>query len=219
MKALVALLMLVACAAARADATGAAADACAAFARRELVRDGASVEKVVIDRDRDLVLQRYGHGVGRQRVGAILSGNGAVAYGATPGIELSFVCLLAGGSKPLFFHWTPRRDASALAQCTRSAAQRDAGPRSCLESLLLLEERELTRLYAARLYEARERDAADGGTRAYQAYAASNRAWREYRDAECARRSAAPAAGQDAADVVLACKVELTRLRAAEMRR
>ena len=219
MKALLALLALAAPAAAFADATGAAADACAAFARRELTRDGASVEKVVIDRDRDLVLQRYARGVGRQRVGAILSGNGAVAYGATPGIELSFVCLLADAQKPLFFHWAPRRDASALAQCSRSAAQRDAGPRRCLESLLLLEERELARLYAARLQEARERDAAAGGTRAYQAYAASNMAWREYRDAECARRSARAAPGHEPGDVQLACKVELSRLRAAEMRR
>ena len=211
--------MLAAPAVALADATDAALRACRGYAQRELARGGAGVEKVVIDRDRDLVLQRYARGVGSQRVRAILSGNGAVVYGATPGIELSFVCLLAGGDKPLFFHWVPRRDASALAQCTRSAAPRDAGPRPCLESLLLLEERELARLYAARLYEAREHDAADGGTRAYQAYGASNKAWREYRDAECARRSANAAAGRNPGEVLLACKVELSRLRAAEMRR
>jgi len=217
MKALLALLVLAAPALALADATDAALLACRGYAQRELARDGQGAAKVVIDRDRDLVLQRYARSVGTQRVSAILSGNGAVVYGATPGIELSFVCLLAQ-KRPLFFHWVPRRDASALAQCTRGATQ-DAGPRPCLESVLLLEERELARLYAARLYEARERDAAASGTRAYQAYEASNKAWRGYRDAECARRSAHAAPGREPDDVLLACKIELSRLRAAEMRR
>jgi uncharacterized protein YecT (DUF1311 family) len=219
MKVLVALLMLSAPTAALADATGAAADACRAYARHELTRDGATIEDVVIERDRDLALQRYGRSVGTQRVGAILSGKGAVVYPSTPGIELSFVCLLARDGRPVFFHWIPRRDASALTQCTRSEALRSAGPRSCLEGLLAVEERDLTQLYGARLQQARERDAAAGGERAYRVLSSSNKAWREYRDAECARRGASPAAGQDAADLVLACEVELTRLRAAEMRR
>jgi uncharacterized protein YecT (DUF1311 family) len=218
MKALLALLMLAAPAAALADATDAALLACRAHAQRELARDAQVSAKVDLDRDRDLVLQRYAGRVGSQRVSEILSGNGAVVYRATPAIELSFICLLAANKRPLFFYWLPRRDASALAQCTRDTPP-DAGPRPCLETLLALEERELAQLYAARLHQARERDAAAGGTQAYQAYEASNNAWREYRDAECARRSAHAAAGREPADVLLACRIELSRLRVAEMRR
>lgn len=215
MKALFALALLAAPAAALADAAGAAADACRAYARQEIARGGARVEDVVIERDGDLALQRYGRGVGRQRVDAVLTGNGAVVYEATPGIELSFVCLLAPKSRPVFFHWLPRRNAPALAQCRRSAALR-AGARACLEKLLLVEERELARLYTERLQDARTRDAAAGGDSAYRALTESNRAWRDYRDAECARRAGR---GREAADAVLACKVELSRLRGAEMRR
>ena len=218
MKAILALIMLAAPAVALADATDAALLACRGHAQRELARDGPGSARVEIDRDRHLVLQRYAGRVGSQRVSEILSGNGAVVYQATPAIELSFVCLLAAHRRPLFFYWLPRRDASALVQCTRGAPP-DAGPRPCLESLLALEERELAQLYAARLHQARERDAAAGGSRAYRDYEASNKAWREYRDAECARRSANAAHGREPGEVLLACKVELSRLRAAEMRR
>lgn len=218
MRTLLALALLAAPAVALAGAAGDAADACRAYARNELERGGARVEDVVIDRDRDLLLQHYGRAVGRQRVDAVLTGNGAVVYEATPGVELSFVCLLAPKARPVFFHWLPRRNAPALAQCRRSAALR-AGPHACLEKLLLVEERELARLYTERLQDARARDAAAGGDSAYRALSESNRAWREYRDAECARRAARGGTHRDAANISLACKVELSRLRGAEMRR
>jgi uncharacterized protein YecT (DUF1311 family) len=217
-KGLLALLCLALPAVALAQYSGPAIDACRGYAKRELSRDGARVKDVAFDADRDLLLERSTRKIGSQSVHSILSGNGAVVYETTPSIELSFVCLLATEKKPLFFYWVPRRHRSALAQCTRSEALR-AGPRRCLEDLLQVEERELSQLYAARLFEARERDAADGGAQAYAAYSHANKAWLEYRNAECARRSVNAAAGQDPNDVRLACLVELSRLRAAEMRR
>jgi uncharacterized protein YecT (DUF1311 family) len=217
-KALLALLCLALPAAALAQYSGPAIDACRSYAKRELTRDGARIKDVAFDADRDLLLERYARKIGSQRVHSILSGNGAIVYQTTPSIELSFVCLLATEKKPVFFFWVPRRHRSALAQCTRSEALR-AGPRRCLESLLQLEERELTQRYAERLQEARERAAAQGHQQAYQAYERSNKAWLEYRNAECARRSVNAGADQDPNDVRLACLIELSRLRAAEMRR
>ncbi len=218
MKALLALLCLALPAAALAQYSGPAIDACRSYAKRELTRDGARIQDVAFDADRDLLLERTTRKLGSQTVQSILSGNGAVVYEATPSVELSFVCLLASETKPVFFYWVPRRYRSALAQCTRSEALR-AGPRPCLEGLLQLEERDLTQLYAMRLQEARERGAAAGHEQAYDAYSRSNKAWLEYRNAECARRSVNAAADRDPNDVRLACLIELSRLRAAEMRR
>jgi uncharacterized protein YecT (DUF1311 family) len=217
-KALVAALCLALPAAALAQYSGPAIDACRSYAKRELTRDGARINDVAFDADRDLLLEPYARKIGSQYVRSILSGNGAVVYETTPSVELSFVCLLANERKPVFFFWVPRHNRSALAQCTRSEALR-AGPRPCLEGLLQLEERELAQRYAERLQEARERDAAQGHQQAYDAYARSNKAWLEYRNAECARRSLDAAAGRDPNDVRLACLIELSRLRAAEMRR
>jgi uncharacterized protein YecT (DUF1311 family) len=217
-KALLALLCLALPSVALAQYSGPAIDACRSYAKRELTRDGARIKDVAFDADRDLLLERYARKIGRQYVRSILSGNGAVVYEATPSIELSFVCLLATEKKPVFFFWVPRRHRSALAQCTRSEALR-AGPRPCLEGLLQLEERELTQRYAERLQEARERATAQGHEQAYEAYSRSNKAWLEYRNAECARRSVNAGADQDPNDVRLACLIELSRLRAAEMRR
>ncbi len=54
------------------------------------------------------------------------SGNGAIARSVgAPRAELSFICLLASDKQALFFHWMPRRDAPALAQCKRGAAPGD----------------------------------------------------------------------------------------------
>jgi len=215
MKALAALACLLLPAAALAQVSGPALEACRDYAKRELTRDGAQFQDLVFDADRDLLLERATRKLGKQFVASILSGNGAVVYETAPSVELSFVCLLASEQKPVFFYWVPRRQRSALAQCTRSAALR-AGPRACLEGLLGLEERALGEVYAIRLQEARSGDAAAGNERAYEAYSRSNKAWLEYRDAECARRGVAAAAGPD--DARLACMIELSRLRVAEMR-
>jgi uncharacterized protein YecT (DUF1311 family) len=83
----------------------------------------------------------------------------------------------------------------------------------------MLEERELAQHYAMRLQDARERDAAAGNGKAYEAYSRSNKAWLAYRDAECARRALRAPKGSDSEDVRLACKIELSRLRAEDMRR
>jgi hypothetical protein len=115
---------------------------------------------------------------------------------------MAFQCLLASEKRALWFHWLPRRDAPALAQCRRSA---DAD--ACLQLLLGLAERDLLEKAAFRFQEALEADAKAGNETASSAYRDSAAAWRSYRDLECARR------GPAGSDPWRACRVDLTRWR------
>ena len=206
MRALIASLML-AGGSAFAQYDGPAAEACRAQAKRQ--QEGAG--EVVIDRDASLQIARRAHAVGGQAVSAVLTGNGAIVFAGSPSAELAFICLLAGEKRAVFFSWLPRGDASALASCTRSAALRGRA-RECLEGHLHLAEQELLIAYTQRFRQASER-----GDATAAAYRKSNDAWRAYRDAECARRREQAPAEAAAQDLELACRVELTRRRAAEV--
>jgi uncharacterized protein YecT (DUF1311 family) len=145
-------------------------------------------------------------------VSSILTGNGAVVYEGTPSAELSFLCLLADEKRPVFFAWQPRSNAPVLAQCARSDALRGK-EHGCLELLLQVAEQDLSQVYAYRFQEANER-----GEKSLAAYRKANDEWRQYRDAECARRSELPPSGVSAENYHAACMVELTRRRALDMR-
>lgn len=205
-----ALLLLANCAAAQ--YSGPAVEACRAYARKEVQRDGSKLTDVVLERDQSLLIGRYSRKLGNQFVSAILTGNGAVVLDGAPSAEMSFICLLADEKRPLFFTWLPRQEASALVQCQRSEALRGK-PRACLEHLLRVAEQDLTEVYAQRFQEANER-----GASLLAAYRKANDEWREYRDAECARRRDHAPAGVAADDYQLACVIELTRRRALDMR-
>jgi hypothetical protein len=208
---LLALLLLAFSSGALAQYQGPAVEACRALALREAAtQDGNKPEDIVIDRDRTLLVERYGRKMGSQRIALILTGNGAVVLPGTPSAELSFVCLLADEKRAVFFNWLPRGNVSALAQCTRSKEMRGK-TRECLDFLLRVAETDLTQVYAERFQEAHER-----GEDALAAYRASNEQWREYVDAECLRR--ARSAKKDAEAHQLACRVELMRQRGREMR-
>jgi len=191
---------------------GPALEACRAYAKKEAEREGMRVEDVVLQRDASLAMERYARKLGSQPVGSILTGNGAVVLAGAPSAELSFICLLADEKRPLFFNWLPRQNVAALAQCRRSEEVR-AQPRSCLELLLRTAEMDLTQVYANGFQQANER-----GEQAVAAYRKSNDAWRQYRDAECARRRDFPPEGVAPEEVELACTVEITRRRALDMR-
>jgi uncharacterized protein YecT (DUF1311 family) len=184
--------------------TGPAADACRAYAKREAAREGASIADVVIERDSNLLIERYARKLGGQQVASILTGNGAVVFKDAPSAELSFICLLADEKRPLFFNWLPRQNVSALRQCTRDSDL--AGkPRPCLETLLQVAEFDLSQVYAQTFQEANE-----AGETVLAAYRRSNKEWLEYRDAECARRRSEEAR--------LACTIDLTRRRILDAR-
>jgi uncharacterized protein YecT (DUF1311 family) len=186
-------------------------EACRAYALKELRRDG-NPAAVVIERDASLNLERRGRKAASEPVGSILTGNGAVVYEDAPSAELSFMCLLADEKRPVFFTWQPRPDAPVLAQCRRSESLRGK-EHGCLELLLRTAEQDLSQVYAHRFQEANQR-----GEKSLAAYRKANDEWREYRDAECARRRETAPAGRSPEDHRAACMVELTRRRALDMR-
>jgi uncharacterized protein YecT (DUF1311 family) len=196
----------------KAQYKGPAVEACRAYALKDLKRDGESANAVVLERDSSLSLERYNGKVGNQPVSSILTGNGAVVYQGAPSAELSFICLLADEKRPVFFSWQARPNAPALAQCVRSESLRGK-ERDCLELLLRTAEQDLSQVYAYRFQEANER-----GEKSLAAYRKANDEWREYREAECARRSEAATPGAAPEDVHAACMVELTRRRALDMK-
>ena len=215
MKALLALLFLPLLA--HAQYSGPGVDTCLGYAKQQLERDANTARDVIIERDANLVIERYTRKVGSQFVSSILSGNGAVVFANAPSAELAFICLLASDKRAVFFEWLPRRDASAMAQCTRDDTTR-ANPRTCLQTLLEVAEQDLSQAYASRLTDARQRDVAAGNEVWSGRYRASNKAWIEYRDTECERRKDQTPEGVDPGDFQLACIVELTRRRLVDMR-
>lgn len=211
------LLFTLVCSSVNAQYDGPAVEACRAYAKKQLFRDANTAKEVVIDRDANLVIERYTRKAGSQFVSSILTGNGAVVFDNAPSAELGFICLLADEKRPVFFDWLPHRDASAMSQCMRDEAMR-ANPRPCLELLLQIAESDLMQVYAHSFQEARERDSGATSEPFTDAYRKSNEAWRQYRDAECAHRrdSAPPGVGPD--DYQIACMIELTRRRLVDMR-
>ena len=191
---------------------GPAVEACRKYALQELKREGSGATDIVFERDASLLIERYTRKLGSQFVSSILTGNGAVVFAGTPSAELAFICLLASDKQPVFFNWLPRQNASALAQCRRHESMR-GHVRACLESVLRVTEADLGVVYAQHFQEANEH-----GGAVLAAYRKSNDAWREYRDAECARRRGQSPAGIQPDDYQLACTIELTRRRALDMR-
>ena len=185
---------------------GPGVETCRSHAEREIRKESHAVTALVFDRDRHLNIERYTRKLGSQFVSSLLFGNGAIVYAKAPAVELNFLCLLADEKRAVFFHWTPRLDASVLAQCRRGAG--DAG--GCLDALLQVAEQDLTPAYAQRFQEARGLDASRKNEDSITAFRKAADAWRAYRDAECARRGAG--------DERKACMVELTRRRALDLR-
>jgi uncharacterized protein YecT (DUF1311 family) len=209
------VLLLLACAVPLpgfAQYNGPAVEACRAYALKELKREGHQAQNVVIERDGNLLLARAARKVGSQSVTSTLTGNGAVVYESAPSVELAFVCLLADEKRPVYFTWLGRPNAPVMVQCTRSEELRDK-TRDCLDILLRVAEQDLSLVYAHRFQEANER-----GERALAAYRKANAEWRDYRDAECARRQDLAPPGVAPEDYHTACIVELTRRRALDMR-
>ena len=202
---------------AHAQYQGPAVDACLALAKADLKRDGSRAKDVVIVKDAALDIQRYTRKLGNQFVSSILTGNGAVVLEGAPSAELSFICLLADDKRAVFFEWLRHPNALPIAQCTRDEALR-RNPRDCLKTLLTVAETDLTQTYALHFQEARERDDKAGNENAVNTFRKANDEWKQYRDAECARRRDHAPKDVSADDYQLACTVELTRRRALDMR-
>jgi len=207
-----ALLALFYCCNAFSQYSGPAVQACIDYAKREQKAGGGSAQDVVFERDQSLQIERYTRKLGSQFVSSILTGNGAVVLGGAPSAELAFICLLENEKKALFFEWMPRPFAPAAAQCLRSPELQKA-PRACYELLHRVAEQDLTQAYAQRFQEANER-----GDAAVAVFRKSNDEWKQYADAECARRRGVAPAGVSPDDYALACHVDLIRRRAQDMK-
>ena len=196
---------------------GPAVESCLAYAKRDVARDGTRAKDVLFERDANLMIERYTRKVGNQFVSSILRGNAAIVLEGSPSIELSFTCLLADDKTAVFFDWLPRANVAALTQCTRDSGLRDQ-PKPCLELLLQVAENDLTQSYAVLFQEARERDHDAGNENAVGAFRKANEEWRQYREAECARRQEQRKPGANPDLARMNCMVELTRRRALDVR-
>jgi uncharacterized protein YecT (DUF1311 family) len=196
---------------------GPAVETCRAYAKREMAREGTGGKDIIIERDQALSIERYTRKLGSQFVASILRGNGAVVLDNAPSAELAFICLLADEKRAVFFEWLPRPNASALAQCSRDAPLREQ-PKPCLQTLLQVAENDLMQSYALKFQEARERDHDAGNEKAVDTFRRANNEWRQYRDAECARRRDNAPKGVSPEDLHLACFIELTRRRGLDVR-
>jgi uncharacterized protein YecT (DUF1311 family) len=210
-------LLLAAASPVFAQYSGPAVESCLAYAKREVQRDGTRAKDIVFERDENLQIERYTRKLGNQFVSSILRGNGAVVLDGAPSAELSFICLLADDKRAVFFDWLPRTNVPVLKQCTRDGALREK-PLPCLETLLQVAENDLMQSYALHFQDARERDQAAGNENAVTSFRKANDEWRQYRDAECARRREHVPKGIASDDFHMACMVELTRRRALDMR-
>jgi uncharacterized protein YecT (DUF1311 family) len=208
------LLLLFATTPALAQYKGPGVEVCRAYAKREIAREGTRAKDVIFEQDQELSLERYTRNVGSQFVSSILTGNGSVVIEGAPSAELSFVCLLADEKRAVFFEWMPRSNPSAFKQCSREAAR----TRECLQTLLQVAETDLTQSYAPHFLDARERDQGTGKEIFADAFRKANDEWKQYRDAECARRRDVTPQGVPVDDWQLACVVDLTRRRMLDMR-
>jgi uncharacterized protein YecT (DUF1311 family) len=201
-----ALIVFFICSNALAQYGGPAVQTCLDYAKRE------QKQNIVFERDQNLQIERYTRKLGSQFVSSILTGNGAVVYDGAPSAELSFVCLLADEKRAVFFQWVARPNAPAAMQCLRNPDLQKA-PRPCFDLLLRIAEQDLTVAYADRFHEANQR-----GESALAAFRKSNDEWKQYRDAECARRHDLAPSGVSPDDYAVACSIDLTRRRAQDMR-
>ncbi len=206
-KLLVLFALLTAAAPALAQYSGPAVQACRAFAEAEIRKTSPVAAAVRFDNDANLNLERTSRKLGSQQVRSLLSGNGAVVYPQGVPVELSFLCLLADDKRALFFHWIPRTEAPALAQCRRTKETA-----ACLDALLVVAEQELTMRYAGLFVDARAQDDKAGNENAANAFRRSSEAFLAYRAAECARRGAA------GSEPHKSCMVDITRRRALDLR-
>ena len=187
--------------------SGPAVEACRALAEAEIRKTSPVAAAVRFDHNPGLNIERYGRKLGSQHVSTLLSGNGAVVYPQGVPVELSFVCLLAEEQRALLFHWIPRTEAPALAQCRRIKETA-----TCLDSLLVVAEQELTMRYAGLFVDARAQDDKAGNEHMANIFRRSSQAFLAYREAECTRRGAA------GSEPHKACMVDLTRRRGLELR-
>jgi uncharacterized protein YecT (DUF1311 family) len=183
----------------------AALPACEAEALREARRIDATVQGVQLEPLSSAQVERRSPPPGREGVQLVIQGHGSEVGGTG---DFRYACLVGTSGDVLFVSIQPEGAGKVMAECTG----RPSGQHACLRDLAASADRALAQAEANAVAEARRR----GGKKRSEVdepAAESIGAWRVYRDAECARRYD----GGDN-DRQVACVVELTRARIAELR-
>ncbi len=193
-----------------------ALDSCRSMVEPELRHAGKAAVGLAID-DKKMLLETVKGAIGDQAVTAVLSAPGDIQRSGEPDTEVRLICLVGPGDTALFAHLVRTGPVSSLEVCySRSSVRLDIAP--CLEGALKTAEQAMDGQLQAARKDAADLDKVTGRTHTAAALEASQRAWVAYRDEECHRRSALVAGGTGEGDIGLACRVDLTNARAAELR-
>ena len=183
----------------------AALPACEAEALHEARRIDPTVQGVQIEPLSSAQVERRSPQPGREGVQLVIQGHGSEVGGTG---DFRYACLVGTSGDVLFVSIQPKGAGKVMAECTG----RPSGQHACLRDLAASADRALAQAEADAVTEARRR-AGKKRSEVDEPAAESIGAWRVYRDAECARRYD----GGDN-DRQVACLVELTRARIAELR-
>jgi uncharacterized protein YecT (DUF1311 family) len=184
----------------------AAFPACEAEALHEARRIDPTVQGVQLEPLSSAQVERRSPPPGHEGVQLVIQGHGSEVGGGTG--DFRYACLVGTAGDVLFVSLQPEGAGKVMAEC----ATRPAVQHACLRDLAASADRALADAEAAAVAEARRR-AGKKRSEVDEPAAESIGAWRVYRDAECARRYDG---GNN--DRELACLVELTRARIAELR-
>lgn len=157
-------------------------------------------------------IERRSTTIGRQPLSMVVAGQGTATL-AQGTRDLRYLCLIGTGGEALFVDVETVDGAGILAECQAAGSGSTAG---CLQDLLLDAERGLAEAEAQAVRRARQ-GARGPRLELEEPAVTSIGAWRVYRDAECARRR--DAVPTEPAEIVTACRIELTRQRVRELGR
>lgn len=181
--------------------------ACEAFAEGFLKSRLGDFVSVALAREEGIDVQTFKDYVGAQFIDHLVRGQGRLVRKGTGEQDVRFVCLTGGPGKGAeFFHYEIRRDVTPLERCDREQTGGGTQLTSCLEELKSVADADL----AAVEFKARQALGSGDGSKRLEA---SQKAWRDFRHAECSRRAAASSKAAEP-EVYLACQVELTFERA-----
>ena len=203
-------------AAAQADRDAPLRERCATHARAVLAGGDDAVAEIVLDAEDQAVARFAVRRTGAQPASAVASGSGGLRRRTGERVALRWVCVLDDRGRAVFFHAGPEPAPRSLAECWRWSPSR-AELDECLASELLEAERALEAAERGAHEAVRRLTIATGRQSAMAAQAASDQAWRAYRDAECDRIAELAAGGSGAGDFYRACLIDRARARIREL--
>ena len=203
-------------AAAQADRDAPLRERCASHARTVFAGGDDTIAEIALDAEEQAVARFAVRRIGAQPASAVASGSGGLRRKDGERVAFRWICVLDDRGRAVFFHAGPEPAPRSLAECWRWSPSR-AELDECLATELLEAERALEVAERDAHAAARRRTIATGREGATAAQAASDGAWRAYRDAECDRIAELAAGGSGAGDFYRACLIDRARARIREL--